>query len=378
MSHSSLRDRTAPLRVIVDGTAITAEPSGARTRLLSLYAAAAQRAGLEVTVLTVPDAGLDDQLADGGCLVRSARRVRPMQRLLGALHPGIRAAASGGYDLIAAETLPLPAEKAIPLVLTVHDLRFVDRRFASLMRRVWVRFFLRRNLRRASAVVTVSAVTATALTRRGLCPPDKTFVVPNAPAPRAALPRARRREILDRYRITQPFFVCVGRVERRKNIAALLDGWDEFLRQSGQGVLLVLAGSFEGRSGREIVNRARTSRGVVFTGVVTEEAKGALLQESIALVQPSLLEGFGLPLLEAMTARAPIACSSIPAHREVAGAAALYFDPDDRSAMARALDLLAREIELRDRLAAAGMARCAAYSWDRSAERLEAAYRSIL
>ena len=378
MSHSSLRDRAAPLRVIVDGTAITAEPSGARTRLLRLYGAAAQRAGLDVTVLTAPDAGVDDPLADSGCRVRAARRARPSQRLFGTLHPAGQAAGGGEYDLIAAETLPLPAAGGIPLVLTVHDLRFGDRRFASPLRGVWTRFFLRRNLRRASGLITVSATTATALTRRGLCPPDRTFGVPNAPAARTALTRARRQEILDHYRITDPYFICVGRMEKRKNIAALLDGWDEFVRQSGRGILLVLAGSFEGRSGREVVKRARASNGVLFTGVVTEEAKGALLEESIALVQPSLYEGFGLPLLEAMTARVPIACSSIPAHREVAGEAALYFDPDDRSGMARALDMLARENQLRDRLAAAGAARCAAYSWDRSAELLEDAYRSIV
>jgi len=381
MSDSSPRDRdhgdrAAPIRVVVDGTAITREPSGARLRFIHLYGAAAQRAGLDVTVLTAPDAGLDELLAAAGCQVRSARRAAPWQRLAGVGHPAIGAAAAGGYDLVAAETLPLPLGGTCRTVLTVHDLRFVDRRFASPVRRLWARLFVRRNLRRASGVITVSAATATALTRRGFCPPGKTYVVPNALTPGA--PARRVGDTLDQYGISSPFFVSMGRLEKRKNIAALLEGWDEFVGQSGSGILLVLAGSTAGRHGREMVKRARSSRGVVVTGVVTDEAKAALIEESIALIQPSLCEGFGLPLLEAMAARTPIACSSIPAHREVAGEAALYFDPDDRSGMARALDMLAREDQLRHRLAAVGAERCAAYSWDRSAALLEAAYRSIV
>ncbi len=367
-----------PIRVIVDGSAVTAEPSGARTRLLRLYGAAAQREGLDVTVLTAPGAGLDGALADAGCKVLSTRRAGPLLRLFGSLHPATKALEGGGHDLVAAETLPLPSRGGVPLVATLHDLRFVDRRFASPARRLWARFFMGRNLSRATALIAVSNATASGLSKRGLFPRERIFVVPNAPSPRAVLRRDRARTIVEKLGITRPFFVCVGRMEKRKNIAALIEGWNGFLRRSGDGVLLVFAGSISSSHGREMVNRARASRGIVFTGVVTDEERDALVQESIALVQPSLHEGFGVPLLEAMTAGVPIACSSIPAHREVAGEAALYFDPDDRPGMARALDMLARESGLRSRLAAAGGARCALFSWERSAELLESAYRSIV
>jgi glycosyltransferase involved in cell wall biosynthesis len=114
---------------------------------------------------------------------------------------------------------------------------------------------------------------------------------------------------------------------------------------------------------------------VRFTGYVADEDLPALLSGALAFVLPSLYEGFGMPVLEAMACGAPVLASNTSSLPEVAGDAALLVDPEDTAALATGLARLAADAELRAQLRARGLARAAEFTWDRCAEETLAVLR---
>jgi glycosyltransferase involved in cell wall biosynthesis len=113
---------------------------------------------------------------------------------------------------------------------------------------------------------------------------------------------------------------------------------------------------------------------VRFLDWVDDRTLDGLYRAATCFVLPSLAEGFGLPVLEAMARGTPVACSDIPVLREVAGDTALYFDPHDADAIARALESCLADPELRARLGVLGQARARVFTWRSAAERTLESY----
>ena len=160
----------------------------------------------------------------------------------------------------------------------------------------------------------------------------------------------------------QPFVAVVGNQDPRKNIHTLLEAFPRF-RARMRPCRLVMVGP-----GRRPGDKLPA---VDFIGYLQEEALASLYRRALMVVQPSIYEGFGLPVLEAMACGAPVACADIAVFREVAGECARYFDPRSATSIAQAMEELARDEVLRARLSSDGIARAARFSWDRTAEKLE-------
>lgn len=165
------------------------------------------------------------------------------------------------------------------------------------------------------------------------------------------------------------FILHVGTLEPRKNIPLLLDAWRRLREQGVDPPPLVLAGGYGWRADdlRRRVARAAAAGWLVQLGYVGPEELAALYGAALAAVLPSLYEGFGLPLLEALAAGLPVVASDIAVHREVAGDAALYAPADRPDLFAGQVAALLADPELRVRLAAAARARSALFSWERAA-----------
>jgi len=166
--------------------------------------------------------------------------------------------------------------------------------------------------------------------------------------------------------VPERFFLCIGRPDRRKNFARVAEGVRWLREERGEDVSLVLVGPPGGGSGVE------AGRGVVITGYVGVGELVGLYQRTLALVYPSLAEGFGLPILEAMQCGAPVITSNRSSMPEVAGEAALLIDPLDSAALRAALLRVATEPDLRRDLSRRGLARAAGFSWEAVAERARA------
>jgi glycosyltransferase involved in cell wall biosynthesis len=265
----------------------------------------------------------------------------------------------GGVD---AMWLPAPVPVAVgrdvPVVLSLHDLAFVERPgdFTP-YERLWHRLGrLGALARRAARVAAVTEATARAATRAWRLDPARVAVVPAGPGdPGPALSPERAAAVRARLGLQRPYFLFVGALEPRKGLDVLL-GAHAHARAEGLEAELVLAGDgrLAGRLG---------GPGVRLAGRVDDETKAALYAGARAVVLPSWLEGYGYPPLEGFAHGVPAIVSDVPALRETAGSGALHVAAGDERAWAAALARMAGDEALRRELAAAGAAGLAERSW---------------
>lgn len=253
-----------------------------------------------------------------------------------------------------------------PLVVTVHDAIGVRPEYLPpLLARVAFRLGTSLSLRTARAVITVSEASRRDLVRCFGAPEAKIAVVPEAAAPefRPASPEAvaatrRRLGLPERYAL------FVGADRPHKNLAGLLRAWAEL---GDAAWPLVVAGRSDPRFPEARRTARRLGLDARFVGEVPEADLPALYGGAGLFVLPSLAEGFGLPVLEAMACGTPVACSGVASLPEVAGEAAAYFDPRSTASMAETLARVLTDASYRRELAEKGRGRAEEFSWARTA-----------
>jgi glycosyltransferase involved in cell wall biosynthesis len=276
--------------------------------------------------------------------------------------------ATGPVDVVHGTAVAFPRSDA-PVVMTIHDLAFLDD--PSLVTKHGLRFFRRgTDLAREHArlVMCSSRATLDDCVAAGF-DKDRLRVVPlgvrSTPCTREDIARARTTFALDR-----PYVMFNGTVEPRKNLPRLLQA---FARTTKRDVDLVLVGPAGWNESLE-ADLAPLEGRVHVLGFVDRSDLMALLAGAEVFCLPSLKEGFGLPVLEAMSQGTAVITSSNTSTAEVAGDAALLVDPLDVDAIASAIDELLEDRTLADRLASAGRAQAATFTWDRTAEAAAAVY----
>lgn len=279
-----------------------------------------------------------------------------------------------GFDVLLATNFLPPATRG-RFVMVVHDLAFrMYPETAPHADARWRRRF-ERCLYEAAGIIVPSESAKRDLVELYSVPPERVDAIHHGVYADAfgPVPETVAGDVRGRLGVERPYLLFVGGIEPRKNLEALVRAFS--LLGEDPGATLVIAGGavrwFPEAAGRldaaiaELPERAR--RRVVRTGYVSESDKRALLAEATAFVYPSLYEGFGLPVLEAMAAGTPVATSGVSSLPEVAGDAALLTDPLDEDAMAGALHRLLTDEMLRERLRRAGLERVAGFTWRRTA-----------
>jgi glycosyltransferase involved in cell wall biosynthesis len=168
----------------------------------------------------------------------------------------------------------------------------------------------------------------------------------------------------------------VGALQRRKNVVRLVEAFE----QIGPEWKLLLAGSlgFDSEAGLERIERSPRKRDIQALGYVTDSQLEELYQRASILAFPSLDEGFGMPVLDAMARGVPVLTSNVSAMPEVAGDAALLVDPTDVHAIADGLRRLTTDSELRGTLIRAGLARAGEFTWEKSVAATWHVYQELL
>jgi glycosyltransferase involved in cell wall biosynthesis len=256
-------------------------------------------------------------------------------------------------DVLHCPTYRGPMRSRTPLVVTVHDLAVfrLPEAFPP-WTRTYSRLVVPRVVRAARIVAAVSEFTASELESVLRVPRERIRVVPNAPAESFTE---------DGPRADGDYVLAVGTLEPRKNLARAIEAAQRL------GLPLRVAG-MEGWGGVEA-----EGPGVRWLGFATDDELARLYRGALCVVYPSLYEGFGIPVLEAMACGVPVVTSRGGATEEVAGGAAVLVDPHDVESIADGIrDAIAR----RDELRAAGLRRARDYTWDASAQLLLQAYEA--
>jgi alpha-1,3-rhamnosyl/mannosyltransferase len=305
--------------------------------------------------------------------LRAARWHRYEQRLNRICRPG-----SPRFSLYH-ETAFTPAKLThIPTVFSVYDLSLRRYRHTHPKERVWLfEYFIRTRLKYARHMLTISEFIRREIMDEFKVPGSRVSSVPLAPDPLfAPAPPGTVARVRQRYGLPEEYLVFVGSLEPRKNIGLLMDA----LAVADTDIPLVLAGwqGWGDKAWLERIHKGRLKDRILFTGHVPDTDLPAVYTGAAALVYPSLYEGFGLPILEAMACGCPVICSNAASMPEAAGDAALYIDPRDADSLVHAIDTLVPDTGARQALKTAGLARAKQFTWEKTARRTLDIFQTVI
>ena len=276
----------------------------------------------------------------------------------------------------------VPLASPVPTVVTIHDMSLtLYPRYHPTRRVLLNRPLVDVAARRADAIITVSQSAKRDIVRLYDLPPDRVHVVHEAAAPsfRPVHDSTERERVRRRYGLADRFILYVGTIEPRKNLPNLIEGFARRRRAGDLPHQLVCAGPYGWLSGdiEERIERLQVEDAVRFTGYVPFEDLPALYSLAEMFVFPSLYEGFGLPVIEAMACGTPVATGHVAALSEIAGGAVEHVDRLDAESLGDAIVALARSRERRENLSALGLQRSHNFSWDRAARETLEVYRQV-
>ena len=267
-----------------------------------------------------------------------------------------------------------PPLSPCPVVATIHDLSFEHLPETFKRRsRTQLRLTVRRTARMARSVIAPSEYSRRDLVETYKLRPESVTVTPLAAAPHFAPVRdeGERRRARELYGIKGDYILAVGSIQPRKNLVRLVEAYADLRGARPEAKLpqLVLAGKRGWLYGETLHAVERHSRDgdIRLAGYVQEADLPALYTDALCFVYPSYFEGFGLPPLEAMQCGAPVIAGNRASLPEVMGSAGLLVDPFDKSELARAINRVIEDEELRLELRARGLERARAFTWRETA-----------
>lgn len=284
-----------------------------------------------------------------------------------------------GADLYHSAYYLMPYRPGVPAVLTVYDLiPLLFPRQSSRRARLLFRWATHLALRAVHCCVAISEATRQDLIQHFRIAPDRVVYVPLAADPTfAPQPASSINRVRQAYGLPDRYVLYLGSNKPHKNLVRLVEAW---ARLQPSPAVLVIAGAWDQRypEARQRATALGLEHSVRFLGPVPEGDLPALYAAAIVFAFPSLYEGFGLPVLEAMACGTPVVCSNTSSLPEVAGNAALYFDPCNVEMIAGSLDRVLADPELCSHLCELGFIRASQFLWERTAQQALELYRKLI
>lgn len=276
----------------------------------------------------------------------------------------------------------VPLLKSGPIVVTVHDLisiifreHYRHNKLRPLFDWMWTKA-----TKKADRIIAVSESTKRDIIEYLDVPEDKIKVVYEAADPiYGPVTEDEVESAKKRFKINGSYIMYVGGMDPRKNLEGLLDAYRRLPTDLSREHKLVVVGRLDQwyPEIEKLISEFGLRERVIFTGFVPDEMLVALYNGASVFVLPSLYEGFGLPLLEAMSCRTPVVCSNAASIPEVIGDAALMVDPRDVDGLAAAIERALTDSELREDLREKGFKRAKSFSWEKTARETLAVYEEI-
>jgi glycosyltransferase involved in cell wall biosynthesis len=287
---------------------------------------------------------------------------------------------AGDFSLYHSTYYLMPYSMRLPTVLTFYDLiplqhpETVSRRARTLFR-----LTMGMALSVSAHVMSISEAARRDLLARFKLPPERVTMTPLAadarfrPQPAEEIARVR-----DKYGLPEEMVLFVGINKPHKNLVRLIEAFAKLVQQ-GSSASLVLAGPWDERypETMQAIDGLRAKGRVRLLGPVADADLPALYAAATVFVLPSQYEGFGLPVLEAMACGAPVACSNTSSLPEIAGEAAITFDPYSADAISAAIGQLLGDGGLRRQMAQLGMEQAVRFTWEKTAAQTLQVYRAV-
>lgn len=285
-------------------------------------------------------------------------------------------------DVLHAPANVLPLHYKKPAVVTIHDLAIYSHpEWFPSGQDFSVKWLVPSSVRKAKHVIAVSQATAQDITRQFHLPKQRVSVIHEGIAQTKSISKLTARRHLKPYHLSERYFVYIGTLEPRKNIAGIINAFDsiacsKFKRY--KDIQLILAGQkgYHFEDTYNTIQGAKCGR-IRYIGYVSDAVKQALLSQALGLVFPSFYEGFGLPVLEAMQAGTPVITSKISSLPELVGKSALLINPAKQFELEHAIDKLASSKITRERLIKKGKVQAEQFSWEKCARETLVVYEKV-
>lgn len=261
-----------------------------------------------------------------------------------------------------------------PTLLVVHDISFKHYpEYVPFTERKYYDFFMPKFVHKAKRIATVSEYSKQDLVQQYELAPEKIDVVYNGVNPEfTPISSEEQKAVRDQFSNGKPFFLYVGSVHPRKNVSRLIQAFNQMKSQTGSPVQLLLGGRMAWQTSaiEQVYRESPFQNEIHFLGRISQTDLTRLTASALALTYASILEGFGIPILEAMQCHVPVITSNITSMPEVAGDAALLVDPFSVQSISDAMIQISENESLREQLIQLGKSRLKVFSWDQTANRL--------
>lgn len=302
------------------------------------------------------------------------------QRIYAKLHQlGFRRAFDRKMDPVDATIFPnfvtWPTKKSTLRITTIHDLTY--RFFPKTVEKknlVYLKKVVPQTIKKADLILTVSDTVKQEIMQEFNITNDRILTLPVPPNQTFLSFKPNKESLAPSLKITTKYFLLfVGNFEPRKNLTTLVKAYLTLPDKVREECSLVIAGAkgWENNDTQNLVDESiDNGENIIQTGSLEQKQIAQLMSEATALVMPSVYEGYGMPVTEAMAVKTPVIASDIPVLHESSGEAALFFDPNSPEDLAKKIAQLVCQPELRIRLVQAGTEHLKTLSWQNNADKL--------
>jgi len=313
-------------------------------------------------------------------LIPSGKNIRPVILFPPSRHPFLmwwwcktlsRAVRKDHIDVFYSPEVLLPARGKIPMLITIHDLSPLV--LPDSIPGLYAYYFwhlLPLNAARADHILTVSRFSKSEIEQHLKIPSKKISVIYNAARDIfRPLVSEKKQTIRDQFVQGNPYFIYLGSIHDRKNVDKIIQAFDLFIKKYNTSHYLLLAGKFMGRhqKAKQSIRQSAFASRIIQVGYLEDPKVASLLASADALINLSIYEGFGMPLVEAFQAGTPVIAAAASSYPEIAGQAGILVDPEDLSNVAGAMhQVIVNPVQFSNQ----GIIRAKEFDWEKSARQV--------